>query len=256
MSYYRTSNTKVSPAPKPTIAPPQTLSDCRIILKRIDDDSTQKKEDLKDIQSKISMLNTRLAEIQNEIVMIEKEQRTLQMNRGLIESHLKQNDVNKSFLAMSLHGFEVVDNERLYVTRCRELIDTYEWTDNDDDDDNDTNKKMLPYDIFDFLKLKFAPLESFTSDEIKKIAHYLKACELVNDEKTTNDDIPHDCDTYAEIIDYANDYDGKYVIGDITGCSCGDDDCSDNYKRYGDVVTKLKYITLDSHQIICNERLD
>jgi hypothetical protein len=278
---FRSSNTKpVVTKPvvtKPTIVPPHTLSDCRIILKRIDDDDTRQKEDLKDIQSKISILNTRLAEIQAEINSLDRDQ-------SAIKSQISQNDINKEFLSDCLIKLESIDMANTYVKRCIALIATYKWKkdDGDDDEDDDEKKydvdddeddkkddntlKTLPYNIFDFLKLKFAPLKSFTSDEIIKIAHYLKACELVNDEKIaylkacervdydddeTDYQIPDYCDTYADIINYAVKYNGKYVIGEITGCSCRQRDCDDKYKRYGYVVTPLKNIDLDSRKIIC-----
>jgi chromosome segregation ATPase len=231
MAYYRYSNTKS------TIAKPTTSADCRILLKRIDDEDTQKNTNLQEIHKKISALNDQLA---------------------TIKSQLSQNVINKKFLSECLIKLESIEKANTYINRCRDFINTYNWIEEDDDDEEDeieNTLKTLPSDIFDFLKLLFAPLNSYTSDEIKKIAHYLKACELIK--SSDNDNIPRDY-TYGQIADTFYNYKYEmYIIGDIEGCHCGYDDCSDNYKRYGDVVTDLKDINLDSTDIICSGyRLD
>jgi hypothetical protein len=129
-----------------------------------------------------------------------------------------------------------------YVKRCRALIATYKWK-KDDEDDN--TLKTLPYDIFDFLKLKFAPLESFTSDEIIKIAHYLKASELVTTPNYDDEYPGTSWRSYGELIEKytTRKWGYDYIVNSVTGCGCGKDDCDENY---ADVVTPLKNIDLDT----------
>lgn len=49
-----------------------------------------------------------------------------------------------------------------------------------------------------------------------------------------------------------------YVFGEVRGCSCGYPNCSDNHKRYGDVVMPHQEFTLDTiaDYIIGEKRLD
>ena len=49
-----------------------------------------------------------------------------------------------------------------------------------------------------------------------------------------------------------------YMLLVILQGECGDDDCSDSYKRYGNIVIPFNEITLDTTKddIITNDRLD
>lgn len=243
MSYYRTSNTKVS------VTQPQTLSDCRIFL-------TRNEKEKVSIDTSLTESLTKITDVEKQILALHNQLYGLKTSASTLQAQLKQNEVNKTYLTKCLATLETQEKDLTYLTRCKEFINTYEWInpdDGDDGDDVDNGKNELPHDVFSHLSLPFGPLDSFTSDEIIKIAHYLKACELIT--SSDNDNIP-DGYTYAEVLDICTDYDGENVIGDTTGCTCGYHDCSDSYKRYGDVVTKLKKITLDSYEIITNERLD
>ena len=123
----------------------------------------------------------------------------------------------------------------------------------DADADADTNtNKDLPSDLFDFLKLQFQPLETYTSDEIIKIAHYLKACELIKLEDYNY--------TYSIMIsgNYNNEYE-DYIIGDIEHCdgtSIYDDEDACCHKRYANVITKFTDITLDDTSILNHTRVN
>ena len=255
MSYSRYSNTKSmsKSTSRPTIVSPTNSADCRILLKRLNDTDAQKSTKLQEIQTKITTLHDQLAKIQADINLLTTDATT-------IKSQISQNLINKNFLSDCLIKLESIDKAITYVNRCKDFINTYNWVvdddgdddgddgDDDGDDGDDTALKTLPSDIFDFLKLPFAPLDSYTSDEIIKIAHYIKACELIK--SSDNDNIPQGY-TYGQMADafYDSEYE-LYIVGDITGCDCGYDDCSDNYKRYGDVVTDLKDINLDTDDIV------
>jgi len=118
MSYYRSSNTNT----KSAIAKPTNSADCRILLKRLDDDDTQKNTNLQEIQKKISALNDQLAKIQAEI-------NSLNSNEVTIKSQISQNVINKKFLSDCLIKLESIDKANTYVNRCRDFINTYNWVD-------------------------------------------------------------------------------------------------------------------------------
>jgi len=263
MSYYRSSNTK------PTITKPTNSVDCHILLKRLADGDVQDSINLQEIRKKIITLNDQLAKIQADINLLESDKTT-------IKSQISQNLINKNFLSDCLIKLEHNDKLTSYLNRCRDFINTYNWVNIDANDDthddthddtrDDTNSnqntlKTLPYDIFDFLELKFAPLDSYTSDEIKKIAHYLKAselCQKIND----LDDIPSYCRTYRELIcgRYDSEFD-SYIIGDIKHCdgtSIYDDDDDDVccHKRHANVISQFKTISIDDTSIISYERIN
>jgi hypothetical protein len=247
MSYYRKGNTNsVAKATttqptigeptigEPTIGEPTNSADCRILLKRISNDDAQQARKLEEIQTKITTLNDELIKIQTEI-------QSLNTNKTSIESQQSQNKINTNFLSKLLTKLEDIDKDNIYINRCKDLINTYKWTNvNKDDDDGNDSLKTIPHDIFDFLELQFAPIDSYTSDEIKRIAHYLKATELVYNY--------YKCETttYGELIADSYDYEyERYIIGDIRY-----NNVSYTPIPYATVICDFENITLDDTKII------
>lgn len=262
-SYYSSSSRSVSahkqPKPKPTISMPRTSADCRIILKRTDDENVK-------LNETILQNNTKIADLAAQLIRIQKEIDSLQINSNSINIQIKQNDINNTYLEKWLKQLETTDKQHQYFNRALEFIKTYDWSDpnvHDEDDevednadanaDADTNtNKDLPSDLFDYLELQFQPLERYTSDEIIKIAHYLKAGELIKLE---------DCnDTYSIMIsgNYNHEYE-VYIIGDIEHCDGTSIDYDEDaccHKRYANVITKFEDITLDDTSILNYTRVN
>lgn len=254
-SYYSSSSRSASahkqPKPKPTISMPRTSADCHIILKRTEDENVKLNETIKQNDTKIADLSAQLARIEKEI-------ESLQFNSNSINTQIKQNDINKTYLAKWLEELKTVEKQHQYFNRALEFIKTYDWSDpnvddEEDDADADANtNKDLPSDLFDYLELQFQPLDTYTSDEVIKIAHYLKACELIKLEDYNY--------TYSIMIsgNYNNEYE-VYIIGDIEHCdgtSIYDDDDVCCHKRYANVITKFTDITLDDTSILNHTRVN
>lgn len=260
-TYYSSSSTRSASTQKqakPTLSKPRTSNDCNIIMKRIDDDNVKLNETIKQNDTKITELTSQLAKIQKEI-------ESLQFNSNSINTQINQNLVNKSYLEKWIEELKTVEKQNQYFNRALDFIKTYTWSDPNDDEDEDENTencentenvdKDLPTDMFDYLKLQFHPIDSYTSDEIIKIAHYLKACELVKPEG--------DAQTYFELLNSNYNYEYEvYIIGDIEHCdgtSINDYDDHDDvccHKRYAYVITKFKDITLDDTSILNYTRVN
>ena len=71
-----------------------------------------------------------------------------------------------------------------YIERCKNyILTTYDWVDPDGPEYKlNTNKKRLPYGMFDHLKSGWDPLQNFEDAgdewEIARFARYLKVYEL------------------------------------------------------------------------------
>lgn len=256
MSYYFPSTTKVSTF-KPTVAQPHTLSDCQILLSRNEKEKEQ-------INTELSEYGAKIMDIEKQIASLQSQRSALKSREVQFQTKLKQNESNKDFLTSFLAPLKKQEETITYITRCKDFINRYKWDNPDEDVDVDedvnedvdvdvdtkdtTNTKLvLPHDIFDYVKLKFAPLDSFTSDEIKKIAHYLKACELI---ASLKDDYIPDGYTYGQvIICICIDYNGYKIVDSIIR----DHDC---HKIYGNVIENLKDINLDTYTIMRYRRVD
>jgi hypothetical protein len=149
--------------------------------------------------------------------------------------------------------YKQIDEHDLYVIRCKEYIKKYKWVDPDEDEDEDDGKIVLPRDVFTYLRIEFASLDSYTSDEIKQIAHYLKACELIAmlDDKY----VPDGCTTYGQMLPKVEKYlwYGNYylIVGDVRGCFCGYEClCGEGGRCYADVLMNLVDVNLDTKEII------
>jgi hypothetical protein len=246
---FRSGNTKpVVAKPKPTIEAPQSVADCKVFLKRTDTDVSNKTTSINDIETDIANFTSQIAQMQKQID-------TLKTNKNSLQEQLKQHDINKSFLVKCLGQLEKQEKENLYITRCTEFIKTYDWVNPDEnhgDSDTPPTKKALPHDLFSYLEYDFQPLDCYTSDEIKKIAHYLKAselfCQLISKDEYNN--LSHY--TYGGLIE------GSGIVGKVTDCSGNVDDgntdcCCKN--RFANHIIKLEYITLDSDSIITHRMI-
>jgi hypothetical protein len=248
MSFYRSSITKTT-GPKPTVPKPQSTSDCRILLERTETQITCVSSELDASNKQIDELTLKIQEMQMQINRIK-------ATNTLLNTQHNQHKINQSYLTKWLDVLSKQDEQHLYFIRCKEYINKYKWVNPDEDEDDGDGKLVLPADIFSYLGITFAPLDSYISDEITKIAHYLKACELIASSDDKN--VPANC-TYGQMIQLLDPYGFRdlYIIDNTTDCSCGNDNCSDNYKRYGDVLVNLKDIDLDTTEIILySKRLD
>jgi len=245
MSYYKSRNTNnpnKDATPKPTISKPQFSADCKILAKRAEDDQARINVEYDANKKQIEELTTQMQELQKQIDQI-------RITNSSLDLQYKKHQINRSHLTKWYDELLKQENQNSYLTRCKEYIDTYEWVNPNDGDDGDGAKNTLPSDIFSYLGLTFGQLDSYTSSEIMRIAHYIKASEIIVASDDVN--IIH-CYTYSDVINISHKYngDGTFVIGDVTGCTCGYDNCSDSYKRYGDVLMNLDDITLDTCDII------
>lgn len=102
-SYYSSSTRSVSAQKqqKPTISQPRTSADCRIIMKRIDDENVKLNKTILQTNTKISDLTTQLAKIQKDI-------ESLQLEQNSINSQIKQNDINKTYLDKWISKFNFI----------------------------------------------------------------------------------------------------------------------------------------------------
>lgn len=224
MSYYHhTSNTTVS------VTQPLTSSECRIILTQ-----NEKERD---------MIYTSIADVEKQILALHNQLDRLNISASALNAELKQNEINKIYLTECLTTLETREKANTYFTSCKEFINTYEWV-NPDDDRNVGNdeKKKLPHDVFSYLSLPFRPLETFTTDEIIKIAHYLKACELLADEE----DIP-DGYTYAQALNICKYYNGEYILPNRSELHY--DYLSDRVRLFADVLLQFDEVSLTTKYI-------
>jgi hypothetical protein len=166
--------------------------------------------------------------------------------------------VNKAYLAKWLTDLEKQEADILYLNKCKNYINTYDWV-HPDVDEIDSDKNELPYDLFDYLKIDFQPLDLYTSDELKSIAHYIKASELVNNSKSMTVIQTLNVNTYAELFNMSYDKYDLDIIGELEGCDGDPQDSDDEsccHKRYAWTISKLNDITLDSTEIIYYNRVN
>jgi hypothetical protein len=260
MSYYYTTSrpsTQKIAKQKPTIEAPQSVADCKLLLKRTDTDVSKKTTSMNDIE-------THIANFTSQIVQMQKQIETLKTNKISLQEQLKQYDINKSFLLKCLDQLEKQEKKNLYITRCTEFINTYDWVNPDEyhgDSDTPPTKKALPHDLFSYLDYDFQPLDCYTSDEIERIAHYIKACVILSMHHTDNHNLDiAQYNTYAELTEYTydNEYE-HYIIGEIENCDgtptySDDDSCC--HKRYANVIRKFDNIDLDTNSIISYTRVN
>ena len=245
------SRNTVAQKPKPTIKKPSSASDCRVIMKRGDEVSSQKK-------TQMSENDVKMASIQKQIESLQKELETLTTSNQTLNRQLAQYEVNKTYLSKWMTELEKQESVNNYVERCRSYINTYDWV-HPDVDEIDSDKNELPYDLFDYLNIPFQPLDSYTSDELKSIAHYIKASELVQKSRTMKVLQSLNVDTYAELLNASDDRYDSSIIGDIEGCDGEPQDSDDEsccHKRYAWTVCKLEDVTLDSTEIIYYNRVN
>jgi hypothetical protein len=212
---------------------------------------------LQENETKITTLHNRLAEIWTEI-------NSLNADQPEIKSQISQIIINKNFLSNCLSEFDELKKKNDYVKRCIDFIATYKWKNVDEKKDDEDEKKddvdenslkTLPHDVFSNLKLPFRPLNLYTSGEIKMIAHYLKASELVTtpNYNYNNESPGTPWRSYGELLlkKYVTyDYGYCYISNSVRGCACGDDDCGKHDVCHADVVTPLGDIDLDTKSVI------
>lgn len=233
---------------QPSIKAPASLSDCTIIIKRMDDAHAQNIASTDIVKAKLAALLIQQAEIQKQI-------ESFQSSQSLLQDEVKQYNVNKTFLLTCLGQLETREVQNIYVDRCKEFINQFTWVYPTIEDVTSVNP--LPKDIFTFLKLQYQPLDCYTSEEIKSIAHYIHACNLLTEQRSEYDCIL-EFNTYSEII---NETDEEYGnIGMLESCNgnkCSmydDDSCC--HKRYGWCPVKFEDINLDTANIVSHRRIN
>ena len=73
-----------------------------------------------------------------------------------------------------------------YTARCIEFLSQRKFYDENDEDENDDdeNTKYIPSDSFQFTKINNGvptPIENLTPEEIRKLALYVRACDLLDE---------------------------------------------------------------------------
>ena len=253
---------------KPT-AKPQSTNDCSILLERTDAECTR-------IDGKISTNNKQIDELTAKILELQKQVERIKSTNTSLKAQHTQHQTNLAYLTRLHRIFSEQDKQRTYFNRCKEYISKYKWVKPDEVcDDGDDNTNALPQDVFSYLDIEFAPLDSYTSSEITQIAHYLKACELLAAASLVDKNVPANF-TYGEMIKLAEHRYGdkiglldpynehnQHVIGGldrekVDSDSESEDDWSDkSVKCYGDILVHLENVKLDTDKIIMySERID
>jgi hypothetical protein len=270
--------------PKANIPMPTSASDCQIVLKRTNEQITEKK-------TSFESLSVQMRTTQNEIEKLQKQLSELQKQHAQVQTQLSQLEVNRVALEKVLPVFIKKEENDVYTRRCKEFINQYDWV-NPESFEHVSDKKILPKDLFDFLKIhvvgeydsyskekyddylerqrqaelrwKFSPLEEFTSDELKLIAHYLKACELIAQSKKLGEFKTHNILynelTYFELtnnLNYSRDSE-IYLLDDIRHCDgqpaedmYENDTCC--HRRYCTAVSNFYDINLDTRYLVSED---
>jgi hypothetical protein len=249
MSCFRSSITKTTD-PKPTVSKPQSTRDCRILLERTNDDCERTSCELYANNKQIDELTLKIQELQKQLVLIN-ETNTSQNTEYI------QHQTNQSYLKKCLYEFSQQDLQDSYFIRCMEYINKYKWVDPEhkwgdpeykwiDSEFKWVDGKLeLPDDVFSFLNLTFAPIDSYTSNEIIRIAHYLKASELVRLNKYTcencyctyreaysDGDVDFHCIFFGDLVDSNGD-----EVGSIY---------DDSIELYRKAIIHLEDVNLDT----------
>jgi len=117
-------------------------------------------------------------------------------------------------------------------------------------------KKMAQAWLLDYAtKLAQIIFDNLTTTEIKNLAHYLRACELLD--LSMNEK----CDwvrfkTYASVLAEADHEYGHIILSDVYDCNGKDyDEGRCCHKRYAYYMEEFKYITLKTDDIVSYSRL-
>lgn len=105
---------------------------------------------------------------------------------------------------------------------------------------------MLAQNIFDNL----------TMNETVSLAHYLKACELLDNPQDKNDWIRYK--TYATVLESSSEYDAyecKNILSMVYDCNNNEYDGRCCHKKYAYQLEDFKYITLKTNYIVSYSRL-
>jgi hypothetical protein len=257
---YSAARAPASQAPaKPTISKPTTWKDSQIMEERLKQ-SLQKS--IRDIEQADHEISTFQAEI-DRLTQLKKES---EQKRIREISARKQTEINITYIKKIAKELEATQKKNAYAERCIAFLrDGFDWSDpaDEESDNADDTKSDLPFDTFSFTGVVYAPLDQLTSDDVVKIAHYVKACQLLeqyneNPFSTSND--YSDCDTYGELLrhlddSYAEKTDGDFIVSEVYDCDGNPFSCNlCCHKQYGHTLYNLSEITLDSDAIITGYR--
>lgn len=117
-------------------------------------------------------------------------------------------------------------------------------------------KKMAQAWRLDYAtKLAQVIFDNLTTTEIKNLAHYLRACELLDEPMDQKCDWVR-FDTYASVLAQAHREYDHIILSDVYGCNGKDyDEGHCCHKRYAYYMEEFKYITLKTNHIVSYGRL-
>jgi hypothetical protein len=254
---------------KQNINKPSSVHDCQIVIKRTSDESATQNQMLNEFTGKLNDMEKQITHLQQQIQVVKSDISSTQHS-------IAQNSVNLSALNGWLDELKIRDEAASYDTRCVEYLSKYIW--HDDDNDDEAEQKYFPADTFNFLDIndgEYTTLDNLTSQEIRKLAHYVHACEILNSNKSN---LPsqrrnlRDPDSSESEYNYIvsgyktygylyNATDSDLVIGDERLCDGelpedADEICC--HKRFAWRVTDIfnEYFTLDATDILSYERIN
>ena len=127
-----------------------------------------------------------------------------------------------------------------------------------------SSNNKIPYDTYKYIDRLSEDCEKpLNSDVTNLINKYIKACEILNEEKYDYGSPLRqyiNCETYNELYDEIskdNEY-GLKIIGEILNCqfrSLEEDNICECEKRYAHILLDLEDITEDSTKIYTFERI-
>ena len=235
-----------------------TSEDCEIVLRRIKEKQIKTTNELDNLNSQLNALESQAVEIKKSIA----QKRTDIDN---LKSMQAQDDFDTSYLTKRLDDLRKSDAQIAYRDRCREFVSQYKWIEEGDegDEEGDEDEKIIPHDAYKFLNInngEYLLPSLLVASELIKLAHYIKATELIQNELSNNESIISKnfgfCDTYGEVYDSCKIHGEDRLITEPVDCF-GEHNFDCCHKKFAYTLVELdEYFTLDTNAIVDHKRIN
>jgi hypothetical protein len=221
ITYYKSTMAGTS---EPT---PHTLEDCRIMLERASTEAEAATKEISELKESCDVLQQKLKDARDALVQAE-------------SRFLRASNRQKRLLRRQAH-LEKIDR----ASKERQCYETY------------LSGKDIPHDAQSYLSIKDTDLSKLTLSEVRRLAIYVWACELVTHDfslrQSTLSKLGYSTSiTYGELWNSLDEMYGHKIIGEVTGCDGLPEGEADSccHKRYACTLKPLEHLTLDDYNVI------